>query len=164
MNTRQGLLIAFATAVTATFFAVRPISGYARADNEFAIIVAKESSLDNFALADLKHVYQGVPMAGPGGKHLIPLNLPTNSPDRVAFDQTVLGMAPEKVSAYWIDKKIRGQPGAPKSIDTPELLLRVVSRIEGSIGYVRANQVSKDVKVVHIDGKVPGEAGYKVVF
>ncbi len=164
MMMRRGVLIAFASAVTATFIAARPIVGYARADNEFAIVVAKESPLDTFSLADLKHVYQAVPMVGPGGKRLIPLNLPPNSPDRVAFDRAVLGMTPENVSAYWIDKKIRGQPGAPKSIDTPELLLRIVNRIEGSMGYVRANQVTKDVKVVRIDGKVPGEAGYKVAF
>ena len=165
MPTRRmflGLWMAFAMAIG---IVTPAMSGYAGAPGgRLAVVVAKTCPLDELSGYDLKHLFLGEYVNGPGGKKLIPLVPPPNSPDRVGFDKVVLGMSADQAANYWIDRKIRGQSGAPKSIDSTDLMLRVVARLDGAVGYVRASDVTGDVKVLRIDGKMPGDAGYRVEY
>ena len=129
----------------------------------FALVVAKESPIADVSFYDLRRVYKGEAV-NVAGKRLVPLNLTPASDNRVRFDQAVLGMTPEAVSRYWIDRKIRGQSGPPKALDAPDLVQRVVARLDGAIGYVRANEVKAGVKVVRIDGKTPRDSGYPIEY
>jgi hypothetical protein len=43
------------------------------------------------------------------------------------------------------------------------VLQRVVARLGGAIAYVRAREVTDEVKIVRIDGKRPGDAGYPIM-
>jgi hypothetical protein len=67
-------------------------------------------------------------------------------------------MSPDQVARYWVDRKIRGQSGPPKSIDSPSVLQRVVAQIKASIGYVRVS----DVRVLPVDGRSPHDPDYPV--
>lgn len=129
-----------------------------------AVVVAKSSSLNELSFRELKRLYMGDSINGPNGKKLIPLTQVPVSRDRVGFDRSVLGMSAEAVARYWIDRKIRGQSGPPKAIDSVDALTRVVGNVDGAIGYVRPDQVRGDVKIVKIDGKLPGEIGYRVEY
>lgn len=130
---------------------------------DLAVVVAADSSIQSLTLYELKLLYKGDQLAGPGGKPFVPLNRGPNSPDRVVFDRSVLGMTPDAVARYWIDRKIRGQSGAPKAVDPAELVKKVVARLDGAISYVPAHQVAGGgVKVVAIDGKLPGSADYPI--
>jgi hypothetical protein len=71
-------------------------------------------------------------------------------------------MTPEQVARYWIDRRIRGYSGAPKAVDPANVLQKVVAKLPGSISYVRQHELSDGVKIVKIDGKLPGEAGYPI--
>ena len=73
-------------------------------------------------------------------------------------------MTPEEVSRFWIDRKIRGLPGPPRAVDSLSQLLHLVARTAGGIGYARPAQVTSEVRVIRIDGKLPNEAGYPVQF
>lgn len=128
-----------------------------------AVIVAADSPVRELALHELRRLYLGDPVTTAGQK-LVPLSQASRSPSRVGFDRAVLGMSPEEVTRYWIDRKIRGQSGPPKSIDSPDLLQRVVARLPGGLGYVRSTDVRSEVKALRIDGKLPGEPGYPVVY
>jgi hypothetical protein len=129
----------------------------------FAIVVAKDSPVSDIAFYDLKRLYKGDPV-NVSGKRLVPLNLPAASDARVRFDQAVLGMNAETVSRYWIDRKIRGQSPPPKALEGPDLVQRVVARLDGAIGYVRLSEVKADVKVLRVDGKTPKDAGYAIEY
>ena len=70
-------------------------------------------------------------------------------------------MVPTKIVAkYWIDRKIKGQGDPPKSIAVVSLLLKVVGMLEGAISYVRADQLTPDVKALRVDGKVHQDRDY----
>jgi len=71
-------------------------------------------------------------------------------------------MTPEEVARYWIDRRIRGRSGAPKAVDPANVLQKVVAKLPGSISYVRQNELSNAVKLVKIDGKLPGDPGYPI--
>jgi hypothetical protein len=129
-----------------------------------AIIMQKASSVDDLTIRELKRLYLGEHLGAPDGKKLLPLNQAANSPDRVGFERLVLGMAPDEASRFWIDRKIRGQHGAPKSIPSAELLLRVVASLPGAIAYLTRTDVGTELKVIKIDGKSPGEPGYPLEY
>jgi hypothetical protein len=129
-----------------------------------AVFVAKDSSLQNLKLAELRRIFTNADDSGFSGQRNVPFNHTARSSDRVGFDQTVLRMSPEEVSRFWIDRKIRGLPGPPRAVDSLSALLRLVSRTSAGIGYARPSQVTNEVRVIRIDGKLPSEAGYPVQF
>jgi len=128
--------------------------------NALVIVTQKSSALSDLTLRELKRLYQSEQVNGPDGTPIIPLNRPTGSPARVAFDQLVLKMDPDEVGRYWIDRKIRGQTGAPKAIPSLDLLRRAVASVAGTLTYLSAAEVTADLKVVSVDGKSPTDAGY----
>ena len=129
-----------------------------------AVVVGKNSPLSDLSVQDLKNLYRGDQLTGPGGKRLLPFALLPGLPERVGFDRVVLGWSPAEVSGYWIDRRIRGQSGPPRSLDSPDLMLRVVAKLEGAVGYVRSEDVRDHAKVVRINGKLPTEPGYPIGF
>jgi len=125
-------------------------------------VVAKDSAVQQLSLYELKRLYLGDNMNTPDGKKLLALNRGTSTQERVGFDKTVLGMTPEEAARYWIDRRIKGQSGAPKAVDPANVLQKVVARLPGSISYIRQHELTDAVKVVKIDGKMPGDAGYPI--
>jgi hypothetical protein len=124
------------------------------------VVTQKSSPLEGLSLAQLRRLYTSEPVGGPDGAHLIPLNHPIGTPVRVAFDQLVLKMSPDEAGRFWVDRRIRGQRGAPKAIPSLELLCRAVANLKGTITYLRASDVPDNVKVLPVEGKAPDQAGY----
>lgn len=129
-----------------------------------AIVVAKNSPLRQLSIKDLRNLYKGDALTGPDGKRLIPLGRPPGSVERIAFDRAVLGMSPDLATAYWIDRKIRGQSGPPRSMESAELLLRVIAKLEGAVGYVRMGGLTDWVTSVRIEGRAPADADYPIQY
>jgi hypothetical protein len=137
------------------------VSADPAAKTALAIVAAKNFPVDNLSFSDLKRLYMGDPIDA-HGKRVIPLALPNRSQERTAFDEIVLGMTSDVAARYWVDRKIRGESGPPKAIDSPQILLRVVDKLDGSLGYVRTDAIPGNVKVLRIDGKQPSDSGYRL--
>lgn len=129
-----------------------------------AVVVGLDSPLVDVELETLRRLFGGDPVADPRGRALIPFNHPPLSPDRVGFDQRVLGMSADQVAKYWVDRRIRGQPGPPRTATSLRMLLGVVSKLSGAIGYARAEYVTSEVKLVKVAGKLPSAPGYALSF
>jgi hypothetical protein len=128
------------------------------------IVTQKSSALVDLSMRELKRMYTSEPVTDPSGKQLIPLNHPVGAPVRVGFDQLVLKMDPDYVGRFWIDRKIRGQTGAPKAVPSVEVLRRAVATVAGTVTYLAASDVTADLKVVTVDGKRPTDADYPLLF
>lgn len=128
-----------------------------------AIVVADNSPVRNLSFYDLKRAFLGESTAV-GTKRLLPLNFPAGTRERVGFDRAVLGMNEEEIARYWIDRKIRGQPGSPRAITPVDVLLKIVMRLDGAITYVDPGEVRAGLRVVSIDGKLPDDPAYPVTF
>jgi hypothetical protein len=89
------------------------------------------------------------------GQQSVPLNYPSGSAHRVLFDQQVLAMNPEQVGRYWVDVRIRGGGRPPRTVPTPELMLRVVAELQAAVGYVPV-ELARDprVKVLELEPNV----------
>jgi hypothetical protein len=128
---------------------------------KLVVVVVKGSSLTNISKGDLKHCFLGDSVSG-GGKTLVPFNADAKTPERSGFDRTVLGMSPDEVGRYWVDRKVRAQSGAPRSLPSMAHVVKVVAKFPGAIGYVPVDQLTADLQPVKVDGVAHTDAGYSL--
>ena len=141
--------------------APRPVEA-GTGDVALAVIVSPGSKLSNISVADLRRVFESERLTDPDGHRLIALNHPPKTVDRVGFDNVVLGMDAERVGQFWIDRKIRGGSGPPRTVESLTTLRRVVEKLPGAIGYIRPGQLSNEVRAIRVDGKLPEDPDYPV--
>jgi len=129
---------------------------------ELVVVVGAASPMRDISRSALRRAYLGE-VTEDHGARLVPLNQPPGAPARVAFDRALLGLEPDAIARFWIDQRIRGQGSAPRAIPTVSLLLRVLAQLPGGISYLRRADLPANatgVKVITVDGKKPGDAGY----
>jgi hypothetical protein len=132
--------------------------------NTIVIVTQTTNALFDLPLRELKRLYKAEQVTGPDGNALIPLNHAIGSPIRVAFESLVLKMSPDDVGRFWIDRKIRGQVGAPKSVPVMAVLRKAVATLPGTLTYLNASDLTPDLKVLLIDGKSPGAVDYPLQY
>jgi hypothetical protein len=77
-----------------------------------------------------------------------PFNLPDAHVLRQSFDLAVLGLDPSRVARYWIDRQVRGGERPPAVVPSSALMVRLVAKTVGSVGYVESALVNPSVKVL----------------
>ncbi len=138
----------------------------ARASSEvvLAVVVARGSAVQNVRLAQLKRAFINEADSDVSGQRYVPFNHSPRTTDRMAFDKIVLGMSADEVGQFWIERRIRGFAGPPRSVDSVSVLLRLVARLPGGMAYARPAQLTSEVRAVRVNGKLPGDANYPLTF
>lgn len=157
---RQLVTLAATAAASSALPLVLTGAAQAAGQVSLAVVIAPTSKLTNISLADLRRVFTSERIMDPEGKPLVALNHPPKTADRVGFDEVVLKMRAENVARYWIDRRIRGVAGPPRTVDNVNLLRRFVAKFGGAIAYVRLAQLSSEVRAIRVDGKLPEDPGY----
>lgn len=162
---RRCALLALSVAVTLLLL-LPSVERLARASERvvLAVVVARSSSVQDVRLSELRRIFTNEGDSDGSGQRYVPFNHPPHTTDRVAFDKLVLGMSPDDVSQFWIERKIRGLAGPPRSVDSLSLLLRLIARLPGGIGYARPAQLTNEVRAVRVNGKLPNEPDYPLSF
>jgi hypothetical protein len=128
-------------------------------ESGLVLVVAKSSPIAGVTKAELNRIFSGDSIRIEG-QTVVPFALAASLPERHAFDQIVLGLGPDEVNKYWIDRRIRGQGNPPKSAPSPEIMAKVVASFAGAMGYVPVSALTSALKPVAIDGKAFTERGY----
>lgn len=136
-------------AIAALLLAVRPtpVAAESKQRVKLLVVVASESKISAIGKDQLRRIF-----GGNNRTSLIPLNQPNGSAPRLIFDKKVLGLSPKQVGRYWIDRKIRGQSGAPRQIRSRRLILAILARHPSAIGYVRAGKLPRGLRAIPVDG------------
>jgi ABC-type phosphate transport system substrate-binding protein len=117
-------------------------------EEPIAVIVNKANPVRALSRDELRPFYLMTKTSWSSGQAVEPFNLPEASAVRTAFDETVLGMSPDEVARYWIDRRIRGDTRPPRKVQSPGTVVALVAKSEGAIGYVPLAEVNASVKVV----------------
>jgi ABC-type phosphate transport system substrate-binding protein len=160
MTSSQSLRAALAVVVVGGVL-VSPahVSPASAAEGGLVLVVAKASPINNITKAELNRVFSADPIKIEG-QSVVPFALTPSSPERQAFDLVVLGMSPDEVNKFWIDRRIRGQGSPPKSAPSPEVVAKAVASVPGAMGYVPVASLTPALKPVAIDGKTYRDSGY----
>jgi hypothetical protein len=124
--------------------------------NDLVVVVHPKVPVNALDELELEAVFRTLRRFWDGSIPIIPFNLPPKTPLRVLFDLAVLRMDPQAVARFWLDRRVRSGPPPPRQAPDPTTLVRLVARLEGSIGYVPIDTQLKDVRVVAriLGGKV----------
>jgi hypothetical protein len=144
--------------------AVAPNARAATSSTTLAVVANARCGFTDLPLDLLRAAFAGEPVNRGAVDRLVPLNDAIGAAVRVEFDRRVLRMEPSDVGRYWVDRRIRGQGGAPRVVPDPALRQRLVEAFPQAITYVRASEARPSVLVLRVDGKLPGDPGYPLVW
>jgi hypothetical protein len=134
----------------------------AHADGQkLVVVVAKGSKLTTISRSELKRCFVGESVTI-GDKALVPFNSEPSKPARAGFDAAVLGMSPSEVGRFWVDRKVRGQSAAPRSLPSFVHVVKVVAKFPNAISYVPLDQLTPELQPVAIDGISYTDARYSI--
>ena len=123
------------------------------------VVVSQKAELVDLSMQELKQIFLAERKTL-NGKRVIPLDPDPHTPTRIQFDRIVLGMTPDQVGRYWVERKIRGQGDPPRTISASALLLKIVANRDEFISYVRADQLVPGVRAIRVDGKTYQDRDY----
>jgi ABC-type phosphate transport system substrate-binding protein len=112
-------------------------------DSKDTILVIANKAVGVSALSRdaLRLLFQTKASALPSGTPAKVFNLPEADSTRRGFDAATLGLDPERVARYWIDRKIRGGDRPPQTLPSGNAMLKIVGKTPGAIGYVDSSVV-----------------------
>ena len=83
------------------------------------------------------------------------------APEREVILKRVYQMSEAQFRQYWIGKVFRAEAATgTRLVYSNEETTELVSAIPGSIAFVDASRIPKGLKLLKIDGKLPGEKAY----
>ena len=127
-----------------------------------AVIVHEDVPVDELSLSELRRIFRGERLFWAGDLTIKLLAPPRGSRER----EVLLGRIYERGSEaeyqrFWINKLFdKGGQTAPKITGSPQMSAGLVREIPGAVALVPADRIPRGVKVLRIDGRSPGEAGY----
>ena len=126
-----------------------------------AVIVNTDNPVDKLSLADLQRIVLGERRSWSARIPLVLMMRNEGSRERILLLQKACHMTDAEYHQYWTGKIFRGDvTSEPVSLPSLGTALDFVSSIKGGISFVDAASVRPGIKVMRIDGHLPGEQGY----
>ena len=128
---------------------------------DVAIVVNPEVPVDNLSLADLRKIFLGDRQYWNSDMRVTLLIRAPVARERDVVLKIIYQMTEAQFRQYWIGKVFRAETASgPRIVYSNEMATELVSNIPGSIAFVDATQVPKNVKVIRTNGLLPGDKGY----
>lgn len=128
---------------------------------KLVVIVAKGSPIKSLTRAELRRAFLAEAVSVKDVT-LVPFNSAPGTAPRAGFDQAILGMSPAEVGRFWVDRKVRGQAPAPRSLPSIAHVLKVVAKFPGAVSYVPVDQLTAAVQAVAVDGVAHTDERYSI--
>jgi len=129
--------------------------------SSIAIVVHKDTDVENLSLAELRNIFLANQQFWANRKRIVLLVRAPKSAERDFVLNTIYQMDEAQFRQYWIAKMFRAEvPRGPKIVFSTDMMLELVIAIPGSISFVSADEVTDDVRVIRVDGKLPSDPGY----
>jgi hypothetical protein len=126
-----------------------------------AIVVQKDSPVDDLSMSELRNIFLANRQFWPDRSRIILLVRAPQSDERDYVLDRIYQMDEAKFRQYWIAKMFRAEvPRGPKIVFSTDMTVDLVVAIPGSISFIRADEVTDEVKLVRVDGKLPSDDGY----
>src|SRR5256885_13687504 len=130
-------------------------------DVDVAVVVHPDTPVSNLTLAEVRKVFLGDRQYWSTN---IPVVLLIRAPvarERYVVLKIIYQMSESQFKQYWIAKIFRAESAtAPKVVYSNDMANQLVTAIPGAIAFIDSKDVKPGSKVVRVDGRLPGEAGY----
>lgn len=133
---------------------------HAAAEN-LSIVVNPDTPVDGLSLAELRKLFLGDRQFWTPNLRVVLLVRAPVAREREVVLRQIYQMTEAQFRQYWIAKIFRAETtSGPKIVYSSEMTTELVAAIRGSISFIAAAKIPPGVKVLRINGKLPGESGY----
>jgi hypothetical protein len=133
----------------------------AAAAGPVAIVVSQDLPVDDMSFADVRKLFLGERQFWTPKLRVVLLMRAPVAPERDVVLRSIYQMSEAQFRQYWISKVFRADVSAgPKIVYSTEMANDLVSAIPGAVAFIDAGQIPKGLKVLKIDGKLPGDKAY----
>lgn len=154
-------LALLALSLASASWLVRVPPAGAQAPPTLAIIVHRSNPLDDVTFSELRRIFMLDTQTWPRGRKITVVLREKGQPERAEAIRIICGLSESEYDRHVLFQTFRGSVSiGPRSIQSTALMLRFVNSAPGAIGYVASDQVDASVKVLRIDGLLPGDARY----
>jgi hypothetical protein len=157
MNLRHRNLGRLAWSMAALGLLLATGSSFAAIKN-MALVVSADSKLPDVTFAELVKLCKGTQKTWPDGRVFTLVMKDPTAPEMHVPMQKILGASPADSKAAIA--KINEPRLMIKIVASDEDVFRAVTSIPGAMGIVDVYSINSAVKVLHVDGKLPFDAGY----
>lgn len=153
-----GLLVICSAARTADTAAAQ-----AAGPGDLAIVTHPSTPVAGLSFAELRQVFMGDRQYWTPDMPVVLLVRAPTSFERSAVLDVIYQMREAQFRQYWIAKVFRADTASsPKMLNSNELTHQIVASTPGAIAFMAASDVRSGLKVLRVDGHLPGEAGYRL--
>jgi phosphate transport system substrate-binding protein len=141
------------------------LSANGKANVPIAVIAHEQVPVNGLSLAELRRIFRGEQRFWSRYVTITLLMPPRGSRERkVLLDKIYEQRSESQVQHYWINK-LFDDPAqtSPKITGSTQMSASLARAIPGAIALVPADHIPPGVKVLRIDGKLPGDPGYPLV-
>jgi len=133
----------------------------AQAPVDVAVAVNPDVPVANLTSADVRRIVLGDREFWPGSVRLTLLMRAPVAHERDVILKIVCQMTEAQFRQHWIAKVFRADTAvAPKIVYSADASIDLANRTPGAITFVDAPAATRALKIVRVDGKLPGEPGY----
>ena len=132
-----------------------------KSSNDIAVVVNSMNTIDNLSLSDLAKILRGDRRFWNNKAAVVIVLRPAGAPDREHVLSEVAHMNDSEFKEHWVGKVFRGEASSePLTVPSHGLASEYVSSNAGAVSFMPGTDVRADLKVLKINGKLPGQAGY----
>ena len=129
--------------------------------SDIAVVVNPDTPIAELSLADVRAVFLGDRQYWTAKMPVVLLIRAPAARERDVVLKIIYEMTDTQFKRYWIAKIFRAESAtAPKTVYSSGMTHELVTAIPGAIAFMESREVRPPLKVVRVDGRLPGEAGY----
>jgi ABC-type phosphate transport system substrate-binding protein len=141
------------------------LSGFASSaavgETNIAIVVRPDVPVEELTFAELRTLLLGNRQFWSSNLRVTLLARAPGAREREVVLKTIYQMSEAQFQQYWIAKVFRAEAtSGPRIVYSNEMAAELALSIPGAIAFVDASQVPMGLKVIKINGLLPGEKGY----
>jgi hypothetical protein len=138
-----------------------PAAVHAQQRDAIAIVVHPSVRQDNVTFSQLRQLFMGDKQQWSDGTRVTLLMRAPSAPERTIVLERIYDMNEAEFRQYWIGKIFRTEiMSGPKIVFSSEMTRELVAALPGAIAFIRASDVTPGMKVLRIDGRMPGDRDY----
>lgn len=126
-----------------------------------AIVVNPDNPTTDITLSQLRAMFLGERKWWSNRHRVVLAGMRRNTPEWQAVRRVIYKMDRRELDHYYLYQSFKGEaPSLPTTMPAPADVKKFVVSTPGALGYLRASDVDGSVKVVRVNGLLPGDDGY----
>ena len=130
-------------------------------DSDVAVVVNADTPVTDLSLSEVRKVFLGERQYWNSKLPVVLLIRAPVARERDVVLRVIYQMTEAQFKQFWVAKIFRAEVAAPpKIVYSNDLQYELVSAIPGAIAFVDSRSVRPGVKVVRVEGMLPGDKNY----